>query len=122
MSAAGFNSQMGQSQFLQLLIAQMKAQNPMEPTSSQEFLGQLAQFSTLSGIETLNANFSQMLSLQQLTQGANLIGKSVAYRDANGEAASGAVESVGVIEGKIQLGVNGVSVSLDQVVAIAAGT
>lgn len=122
MSSTGFSSQIGQSQFLQLLIAQMKSQNPMEPTSSNEFLGQLAQFSTLSGIEKLNANFSEMLSLQQITQGAQLIGKTVEYRDADGASARGTVERLGVVDGKVQLRVDGVAVTLDQIVAIAEGT
>jgi flagellar basal-body rod modification protein FlgD len=120
MASAGFSSQIGQNQFLQLLVAQMKSQNPLEPTSNQEFLGQLAQFSTLSGIETLNSNFSDLMSLQQITQGSSLIGKQVAYMDPENQAVSGIVHSVAVTDGKMQLQVGGNLVTLDRILGVAA--
>lgn len=120
MASAGFSSQIGQNQFLQLLVAQMKSQNPLEPTSNQEFLGQLAQFSTLSGIETLNSNFSDLMSLQQITQGSSLIGKQVAYMNADDQAASGIVQSVAVTDGKMQLQVGGNLITLDRILGVAA--
>lgn len=120
MATAGFNAQIGENQFLQLLVAQMKSQDPLEPTTNQEFLGQLAQFSTLSGIEQLNANFSDMMSLQQLTQGSNLIGKQVAYTNSNNVGVTGVVQSLSVVNGKVQLQVGSDSVTLDKVTGIAA--
>ena len=121
MASTGFSSQIGQNQFLQLLVAQMKSQNPMEPTSNQEFLGQLAQFSTLSGIETLNANFSDLLSLQQISEGSSLIGKQVAYSNSDNQTVTGTVQSVAVSNGSVQLQVGGHSVALNKVVGITAG-
>ena len=56
--------------FMQLLVTQLRNQDPLEPVAQHEFLGQLAQFSTLEGIEKLNANFEDMLKLQTLAQGA----------------------------------------------------
>ncbi|MDB5342358.1 MAG: flagellar hook capping protein [Schlesneria sp.] len=119
-ASTGFSSQIGQNQFLQLLVAQMKSQNPLEPTSNQEFLGQLAQFSTLSGIESLNSNFSDMLSLQEITQGSSLIGKKVAYTDADSKTQTGTVDSVVVKDGTAQLQINGSLVTLDKVMEVAA--
>lgn len=118
MSAAGFSSKIGQDQFLQLLVAQMKSQNPLEPTSNQEFLGQLAQFSTLSGIENLNSNFSDLLSLQEITQGSNLIGKKVAYTDSDGKVTTGSVQSVVMQSGAAKLQVNGGLIGLDSVMEV----
>ncbi|MBS0202394.1 MAG: flagellar hook capping protein [Planctomycetes bacterium] len=120
MASTGFSSQLGQQQFLQLLVAQMKSQNPMEPTSNQEFLGQLAQFSTLSGIETLNANFSDMMTLQDLTQGSSLIGKQVSYTNSSNTTSTGVVQSVGVTNGKLHLQVGSDSVTLDNVLQVTA--
>jgi len=122
MASTGFSSQIGQSQFLQLLVAQMKSQNPMEPTSNQEFLGQLAQFSTLSGIETLNANFSDLLSLQQISEGSSLIGKQVAYSNSNNQTVTGVVQGVAVSGGAVQLQIGGDSVGLGKVVGITASS
>lgn len=120
MAATGFSSQLGQNQFLQLLVAQMKSQNPLEPTSNQEFLGQLAQFSTLSGIETLNANFGELLSLQQMSEGSSLIGKQVAYANSSNQTVVGTVQALSVSSGKVHLQIGGDSVGLDSIVGITA--
>lgn len=71
---------LGQSDFLTLMMAQMKAQDPMKPMDSSEFLSQLAQFSTVSGIETLNksfAAFSDSMKSTQTLQASQLVGRSV---------------------------------------------
>ena len=113
------SSQVSQNQFLQLMVKQLQSQDPLNPTDSGQMLAQLAQFSTLSGMEQLNASFSDMLSLQQITQGSNLIGKEVSYTDSSGAAATGAVQSVGVTDGKVTLSVNNTSVALSNVTGVS---
>ncbi|WP_020475426.1 flagellar hook assembly protein FlgD [Zavarzinella formosa] len=83
-----------QDQFLQLLVAQLQNQDPLNPVSDADFIGQLAQFNQLSSLQSLNANFSEMLKFQQLGQGSSLIGKTVAYTDASGAAKTGVVNRV----------------------------
>lgn len=56
--------------FLQLLVAQMKYQDPLEPTSNTEYVSQLATFSSLEQMQNLNATM-------QVQQGTNLVGKTV---------------------------------------------
>ena len=107
-------------EFLQLLVTQLRHQDPLEPVKQQDFLSQLAQFSTLEGIEKLNANFDNMLRLQELTQGANLIGRIVSYRTASDTGPSaGVVDAVHVENGNLILTVNGQSVALADVLALA---
>ena len=107
-------------EFLQLLVTQLRNQDPLEPVKQQDFLSQLAQFSTLEGIEKLNANFDNMLRLQELTQGANLIGRIVSYRTASDTGpAAGVVDAVHVENGNLILTVNGQSVALADVLALA---
>ena len=118
--ATDFNAQIGQNQFIQLLVAQMKSQNPLEPTSNGEFLGQLAQFSTLSAIENLNTNFTELMSLQQLSQGSSLIGRQVAYTNADGQEVIDVVQSLSVSDGKVVLQVGSDLVTLDKVLGVAA--
>jgi len=110
-----------QDQFLQLLLAQLQNQDPLSPTSDTEFISQLAQFNQLSGIQSLNASFSEMLKLQQLTQGTSLIGKQVQYSISGSTTPlSGTVDSVAVNDGKISLQIGNNSVSLDNVSTITA--
>ena len=86
METTGFTAASGQAQFLELFVAQLQNQDPLEPVGQQEFLGQLAQFSTVEGLETLNARqsefnaqFSELLELQLLNSGTELLGKSVTF-------------------------------------------
>ncbi len=70
----------GESDFLKLLVAQLNNQNPLSPQENGEFLAQLAQFSTVEGVEKLNLTMEQfssgMLSNQAL-QATALVGRSV---------------------------------------------
>ena len=120
MASSQITSQVGQDQFLKLMVAQLKSQDPIEPIKDQEFLGQLAQFSTLSGIEKLNANFSDMLSLQQITQGSNLIGRQVVYKDADGKTTQGTVQGFAVNQGRVELQIGNDAVVLDKVIGMYA--
>lgn len=118
-AASGFNSQLGQQQFLSLLTAQLVHQNPLEPTSQEDFLGQLAQFSTLSGIEQLNYSFESMFKLQSLTQGASLVGKNVQYfSKAAGEKTTGIVDAASVEKGELVLTINGEKVAISDISSV----
>lgn len=108
--------------FMKLLMAQMQNQNPMDPQTGTEFMTQIAQFSQLEGINKINKNFSDMMMLQGITQGAGLIGKNVTFaRDASGATTRGVVNSVIVNGGKVQLNIGGAQVDLSQIRSIEAG-
>ena len=73
-------SSLGQADFLKLMTEQLKNQDPLKPLDNSAFLGQLAQFSTVQGIETLNTNFSTLsssLTNDQMLKGAELVGHQV---------------------------------------------
>lgn len=73
-------SDLGQGDFLRLMIAQFRNQDPFEPMDNGQFLGQLAQFGTVDGIEQLNDSFrtlTESLHTDQALQAANLVGHSV---------------------------------------------
>ncbi len=73
-------AEMGQEDFLTLMTAQLKHQDPFKPMENGEFLGQIAQFSTVSGIEALNKSFSGLsssLQSNQALQAAQLVGHGV---------------------------------------------
>lgn len=120
--ASAPSSSVSQNEFLQLMVKQLQSQDPLSPTDNGQMLAQLAQFSTLSGMENLNTSFSQMLTLQEVTQGSSLIGKQVSYTNASGAATSGAVKSVGITNGEVALQIGSDSVNLSQVTSVAPGT
>ena len=71
---------LGQDQFLNLMVAQLKNQDPTKPMDSSQFLGQMAQFGTVSGIQGLQQSFTQMagaLQSNQALMASSLVGRSV---------------------------------------------
>ena len=71
---------LGQADFLLLMTEQLKHQDPLNPMENSAFLGQLAQFSTVQGIQELNSqvqNFSSALASDQILRGAALVGHTV---------------------------------------------
>lgn len=104
-------------QFLHLLVTQLQYQNPLEPTSQEDFLMQLSQFSMLEGVDRLNLSFEQMLKVQELSQGAQLVGRTAEYVTEDGTA-QGVIESARLVNGKLMLGIDGQSVPLDDILGI----
>ncbi len=73
-------NKIGQDQFLKLMTTQMQNQDPFKPMENGDFLGQIAQFSTVSGIQDLQKSFSQFSSAMVPNQGlqaAGLINRNV---------------------------------------------
>lgn len=71
---------LGQEDFLKLLTAQLTNQDPMSPMDNAEFLSQMAQFSTVDGIERVNSGIEGLantMSQSQVQTAASLLGKSV---------------------------------------------
>ncbi len=68
-ASAGPSSATGvdQNQFLTLLVAQLKNQDPMNPTDSAQFMGELAQFSTLQEVIGMHQDLNTLLSASGLT-------------------------------------------------------
>ena len=65
---------------MQLMVTQLKNQDPFKPLEPEQFLGQLAQFSTVNGIESMRnslTGLSASLQGSQVLQGATLVGRSV---------------------------------------------
>ncbi|MCC7413259.1 MAG: flagellar hook assembly protein FlgD [Gammaproteobacteria bacterium] len=79
-AATGANKKLGQDTFLELMIAQLKNQDPMKPMESGDFLAQIAQFTTASGVGELNDSFNTLagaLQSNQALQASTLVGRNV---------------------------------------------
>ena len=96
MSSTSFDPVVGQNQYLQLFATQLQYQDPLEPSKQEDFLAQLAQFSSVESLQNMNTQFaglsskmdslievsrgnSSLSALQTLNAGAGLLGKSVRY-------------------------------------------
>lgn len=95
------SNELGGDDFMTLMIAQMQYQDPLEPMSNEDFVAQLAQFSSSTGIQDLNTSFESMsTSLQsyQALQASTLVGRSVLL-----SSDSGLLDEGGSVEGMINL-------------------
>jgi len=102
--------ELGSDQFIALMVAQMKNQDPMKPTDPSEFLGQLAQFSTVSGVRAMQDSMSDMVTTMrssQMLSGTQMVGREVL---ANGGQLN--YDGLGLVNGAAELprGVNSASV------------
>jgi len=71
---------LGQEAFLELMLTQLKNQDPFKPMESGEFLSQIAQFSAVTGIQDLQSSFSTLssaLTSNQALQASSLVGRTV---------------------------------------------
>ncbi len=110
---------MGEQDFLQLLVAQLQNQDPMNPMDNTTYVTQLAQFSSL---EQLNS-MSDKLGTLDSSSAISMIGKQVAYTttDSSGKpsSASGTVSGVNLQSGRPELIVGNTSVPLSSIVEVA---
>ncbi len=77
---AGSSNGLEQDQFLELMMAQLKNQDPLKPMESGEFLGQLAQFGTVNGINDLQNSVQSLASAlqsNQALQASTMVGRNV---------------------------------------------
>lgn len=94
------SDKLGQEEFLELMLAQLRNQNPLKPMENGEFLGQMAQFGTVSGIQDLQASFNQLadaLQSNQALQASALVGRSVLTPGGRGVLEQGG-EVAGVVD------------------------
>ena len=82
--------------FLQLLVAEMKNQDPTNPMDTSQYMSQFAQLSTVEQAMQTNAKLDALLSSQSLSQADGLIGKTVSFTDATGASFSGKVVSISI--------------------------
>jgi flagellar basal-body rod modification protein FlgD len=95
-SAAGAQATLDYNAFLNLLIAQMKNQDPTNPADPAQWMGQIASFSNVEQAIQTNAKLDSMMTQMSLTQVDGLIGRTITSMD-TGE--SGTIAAVQVITG-----------------------
>jgi len=94
-------NELGQEDFLKLMTTQLQSQDPFKPADNAEFMSQLAQFGTVTGIEDLKTeiqNLAGSLVSNQTFQAAGMLGRTVLI-----PATQAVLEQGGVIEGAVEL-------------------
>ena len=122
------------SDYLNLLVTQLRNQNPLEPMDSNEMASQLALFSQLEQLENMSSTFQRVLLTEQRSQAADLIGKQISFRlgdafteedqdialtwEQADEEVAGVVEGVDVANGAVRVQVGSLRVDLADIRSI----
>jgi len=111
--------ELGKDDFLNLLITQLRYQDPLNPTEDKEFIGQMAQFSSLEQMKNMNSSFSSVKAF-------NLIGKNVTalITDAknNTKVVEGEVTSVKIKSGEAFVVVRDQDIPVDKITDVTEST
>ncbi|MCR9200982.1 MAG: flagellar hook capping protein [Planctomycetaceae bacterium] len=109
-----FNAALGQQQFLELFVTQLQYQDPLEPVEQQDFLAQLAQFSTVEGLENLNTKFDDLLQLELVASGTEVLGQEITTDD----NLTGIAQAIRQEDGQVLVDVDGTLVPLSGIVTV----
>lgn len=93
-TAAVQNQSISQKEFIDLFLAQLRFQDPMEPLDNREFLAQLAQFSALEQSRLSNESLQSLLRMNSSSQALTLLGSKVEVEMDTGVRHVGQVEAV----------------------------
>ncbi len=85
------SNELGKQEFLKILMTQLKNQDPLSPMDDREFIGQMAQLSTLEATNNLGNQIGAMIAIQQQTQALEMVGRQIEYVDVNGQVQQGKV-------------------------------
>ena len=87
-------STLGKDDFLKLLVGQMRHQDPLNPSSDQDYIAQMAQFSMVEQVSNMALANERMLKTLRTDQAFGLLGKTVTYTKADGTEVEGVVKQV----------------------------
>ena len=121
-SSTGTNSLTDPQTFLKLLVAELKYQNPLNPTDPTQYLGETAQFSMVQTLNTVGSDITAMLTASQQAAAAALIGRQVTGTDSAGDTITGVVTGMQTASGSTSLQIGNQSIPLANVTSVTSAT
>lgn len=106
---------MGSEAFMKLLVAQMKYQNPMQPTDGTQYMAQISQYAMVEQLQKVSQGQQEASTYQRAMIASSMIGKQVAGVNDAGQAVSGQVTGVSFQAGKPVLVTTGGQLPIDKV-------
>ena len=111
-SSTKTSQDLGKDDFLNLLVTQLKYQDPLSPMEDKEFISQMAQFTSLEQMKNMNNSV-------QITQATSFIGKQVTWADSQGNEVSGVVKSVKIVNGEARVLVGDETLELKKIMTVS---
>ena len=88
------SNELDSNQFMQILLAQLTHQNPLEPMNNAEMMSQFSQLNSLQELRSINTSMETVSATNQTTYLASLIGKTVKAQRSDGKIIEGVVDGV----------------------------
>jgi flagellar basal-body rod modification protein FlgD len=85
---------LGKDEFLKLLVSQLRNQDPMSPMADKDFMGQMAQFTSVEQLSNMAKSIERMSTASQAAQSVALIGRTVTWKKADDSTGEGVAQSV----------------------------
>ncbi|MGB1192444.1 MAG: flagellar hook assembly protein FlgD [Pseudomonadales bacterium] len=108
--AATEEQDLGKDAFLQLMIAQLQNQDPLSPAKNEDFIAQLAQFSSVEGIQNINSSIEELATAfrsSQALEASSLVGRQVQV-----SADTATLSADGPVRGTIDLATSSANIKL----------
>jgi flagellar basal-body rod modification protein FlgD len=119
-SGTGKQTEMFDSEmFLNLLVAQLKYQDPTNPVDTSNFMNQTAMLSQVQTMNTMSDTLSDMMAAQQAASATSMIGKAISFVNPSGQQVTGMVDGVSFHSGTAMLHVGDLAVPLAGVLVVA---
>ena len=108
--------------FLQLLVAQLRAQDPSSPMDTNAMMTQTSQLASMEQLTTMSNLTQESFSLQMRMAASGLIGKEVSYIDADGKEQKGIATSVSFADAVPMVTIGDKSIRLDAISGVATAS
>lgn len=119
-TAGAVTNAMNADEFMQILLAQMTHQNPLEPMDNAEMTTQFSQLNSLQELREIHTSMDALAASNQVIYLSSLIGKTVKVNRTDGKPLEGVVEEVFTEKDNPQLLVGTEKVSLEDVIDVKA--
>ncbi|MET0162267.1 MAG: flagellar hook capping FlgD N-terminal domain-containing protein [Microbacteriaceae bacterium] len=121
-SAAAPSKSLDSEVFLELLVTQLRNQDPSSPMDTNEMMAQTTQLAMMESLTTLQGLTEESFGLQMRSAAASLVGQQVSYLGADGTTVTGLAESISFATSPPSVNVGGKAVALDAISGVAPST
>jgi len=108
--------------FLQLMIAQLQNQDPLNPTDNNELMQQISDIRNIGATDELTTTLNTVAMEQNLTAASALVGKTITGLADSGDQVNGNVDSVTINNNTPELNIGNETVSLNNISSILPGS
>lgn len=106
--------------FMNLLVTQLKNQDPSSPMDTNQMIGQTTQLAMMEQLTNMSSTGDESFALQMRIAASSMIGQQVGYTDSSGKPVTGTASSVSFSGSVPTVTINGVEVALDSITGVTA--